>query len=126
MFYGAKENGTDENEQNDEGLHIRQNERVPMGQHNQHVPSAYLSGDMYKKKREFRMKVIEQQEREQRKFHAKPAPNFTVIHAVQAQKRTQEEPKITVPVTPRVVHSHRRYNVLAKAKVSIPFLYTYR
>lgn len=100
-----------------------QQQRVPLSQHNQQVPSVYLRGELYKQRREVRMKVLEQKEREQRKFHAKPAPNFTAIHAVHAHKRTQEEPKITVPITPRVVHSHRRFYGLAKAKVSITFSY---
>lgn len=135
LFHDAKENDTNESEENyssslDEGLHIgqpqqhRQNGRVPLCQHNQQVPNVYLHGELYKQRREIRMKVLEQKERDQRKFHAKPAPNFTVIHAVQAQKRVQEEPKVTVPITPRVVHSHRRYHDLVKAKVSINHPYT--
>lgn len=91
----------------------------PLGQHNSKVPNVYARVQLDKLKREYRMKAIEQQERDQRKFHAKPAPKFNAIHAAQRQKRAQEEPKITVPITPQVVRSHRHYKEIAETKVSI-------
>ena len=127
-------NGTNESEENDsssldEELHIGQpqqhiqNGRVPLSQHNQLVPNVYHHAKLYKQKKEIRMKVLQQKEDDQRKFHAKPAPDFTKIHAVQAQKWAQEEPKITVPITPRVIRSSNRSKAKAKAKVSINFPY---
>ncbi|XP_055305323.1 targeting protein for Xklp2-like [Sitodiplosis mosellana] len=139
MFLDIGKNGTDENKQNanaelernslesennlslsfDEGLRIgqrhSQNGRKPLAQHNQ-VPNVYAQGQLYKQRKEFRMKLLEKKERDQRKFHAKPAPNFNAIHVAQSKKRTQEEPKITIPKTPQVVRSHRHYADLAKAK----------
>lgn len=95
-----------------------QNERKPLAQHNPKVPGVYQRIELTKQRKELMMKAIERQERERRKFHAKPVPNFTAIHAARSNKRL-DEPKITIPKTPQVVRSHRHYSEIAQAKVSI-------
>lgn len=93
--------------------------RKPLNIHNPKVPNVVRLGQLYEARKKYRMEKIEKEEREKRKFHAKPAPNFSSIHAAQSQKRNFEEHKITVPVTPRVVHTHRENMKKIKAKVCI-------
>lgn len=82
------------------------------------VPNVVLAGRMYEQKRKQRMAEIERKEREQRQFHAKKVPNFHSIHAARNARRAIEDIKITVPVTPRVVHNHRKNLERVRAKVS--------
>lgn len=72
------------------------------------VPNVVLAGKQYEQNRKMRMEKIEREEREKRQFHAKKVPNFNSIHAARAAKHADDEPKITVPITPRVVHNHRK------------------
>lgn len=82
------------------------------------VPNAVFVGQLYEQRRKLRMQQIERKEREQRKFHAKNVPNFNSIHAAQSAKQATEEPKITIPVTPKVVHHHLKNLERVRAKVS--------
>lgn len=106
----------------DEKIHIdrpqqpNQNGRKPLAQHNPKVPGVYQRIELTKQRKELMLRAIEQKERERRKFHAKPAPNFNAIHAARSNKRP-DEPKITIPKTPQVVRSHRHYSEIAQAKV---------
>lgn len=96
----------------------------PLAPHNskdQHIPNVIKSIQLYEEKKKMRMQKIQTIEREQRKFHAKPAPNFGAIHEARAQKRSLEDMKYTVPVTPKVVHTHRKNMERLQAKVSISF-----
>lgn len=97
----------------------KQNGRKPLTQHNLRTPNAYKQGQLYKEKQKLLEKAQLKKDRDQRKFHAKPAPNFNAIHAANSKKRVQEDPKITVPRTPQVIRSHRIYSGMAEAKVSI-------
>lgn len=82
------------------------------------VPNVVFAGQLYEQRRKLRMQQLERTEREQRKFHAKKVPNFNSIHAAQGAKLAAEEPKFTVPVTPKVVHHHRKNLERVRAKVS--------
>lgn len=82
------------------------------------VPNVVFTGQLYEQRRIWRMREIERKEREQRKFHAKKVPNFNSIHAAQSAKHSAEEPKFTIPVTPKVVHHHRMNLERIRAKVS--------
>lgn len=64
-------------------------------------------GHIYDAKRKAVQQAIEQREKQQRKFHSHPAPNFNVIHAAADRKRQMQPPKYTVPMTPMVVRRHR-------------------
>lgn len=92
----------------------------PLNVHNPKVPNVVRAGQIYEVKKKLRMEQLEKLEREMRRFHAKPAPDFSTIHA--AQKRSTES-KITVPVTPRVVRTHRENLKKREAKVSILLLF---
>lgn len=82
------------------------------------VPNVVLTGQMYEERRKIRMQILERNEREKRKFHAQKVPNFNSIHAAQGARLAAEEPKFTVPVTPKVVHHHRKNLERVQAKVS--------
>lgn len=82
------------------------------------VPNVVLTGKLYEDRRKARMQKIEKIEREQRQFHAKRVPNFNSIHAAQSVKRANDEPKFTIPVTPKVVHHHRKNLERIRIKVS--------
>lgn len=82
------------------------------------VPHVVFAGQLYEQRRKLRMQQIIRAEREQRQFHAKRVPNFTSIHAAQSARRPAEEPKFTIPVTPKVVHTHRKNLERIRAKVS--------
>lgn len=88
----------------------------PLTTHNPKVFNVVLAGKIYEEKKKIRMEMIEKREREQRKFHAKPAPNFNSIHA--HQKRASEAVNYTIPTTPKVVHHHRKNMEKVKIKVS--------
>ena len=84
------------------------------------VPHVVFAGQLYEQRRKLRMQQIERIERAQRQFHAKKVPNFHSIHAAQSAKQTAaEDPKFTIPVTPKVVHHHRMNLERIRAKVSI-------
>lgn len=94
----------------------------PLAPHNakdQNVPNYIKSIQLYEAKKKMRMQKLQMKEKEQRTFHAKPAPNFLAIHEARTQKKSIEDLKITVPVTPKVVHNHRKNMERLKAKVSI-------
>lgn len=95
------------------------NVQKPMSLHNPKVPNVYLAGQLYELRKKHRMEQLERDEREKRKFYARPAPNFSSIHAAQSQKRSFEERKITMPITPKVVHTHRENMKKIRAKVCI-------
>lgn len=82
------------------------------------VPNVVLAGKLYEQRRKERMQQIVRVEREQRQFHAKKVPNFNSIHAAQSAKRPTDEPKFTIPVTPKVVHHHRKNLERIRIKVS--------
>lgn len=82
------------------------------------TPNVVKAGRIYEQKKQLRMEQLAQKEREQRRFHAKPCPNFSSIHAAKA-KGAVEEPKFTVPKTPQVIRHHRKNLELVKAKVSV-------
>lgn len=82
------------------------------------VPSVYYKAEFVKKKHEAQAILREREERKKREFHAKPAPNFNAIHAAQGEKLHQEI-KITMPITPKVVHHHRKYVERKNEKVCI-------
>lgn len=82
------------------------------------VPNVVFTGQLYEQRRKMRMQQLERIEREQRKFHAQKVPNFSSIHAAQGAKLAAEEPKFTIPVTPKVVHHHRKNLERVRAKVS--------
>lgn len=90
----------------------------PLTAHNSLVPNVVEIGKLYEQKKQLRYRQTLQKEREQRKFHAKPAPNFAAIHAAHTKRREMDEPKITIPVTPNVVLHHRQYLEKIRAKVS--------
>ncbi|XP_031628021.1 targeting protein for Xklp2 [Contarinia nasturtii] len=87
---------------------IRKGVKPLCAQNQQLVPNVVRIGELYEQKKKIRYEQLLQQEREQRKFHAKPVPNFAAIHAASSKKRESDEPKVTVPKTPRVVHTHRK------------------
>lgn len=70
-------------------------------------------------KRKARLEAIERQEREQRKFHSKPAPDFNRIHSAQAKKRAAEPMKVTHPQSPSVLRHHREAQERKQKKVSV-------
>lgn len=84
---------------------------------------------IYDLKKKCKREAIEKQEREQRKFHSKPAPDFNAIHAATERKRQQQSPKITCPSTPSVLKRHREAQERLQKKVIIvahrPFFYIY-
>lgn len=82
------------------------------------VPNVASVAQVYEQRQKMRMQQIERIEREQRKFHARKVPNFSLIHAAQGAKLAAEEPKSTIPVTPKVVHHHRENLIRVRAKVS--------
>lgn len=82
------------------------------------VPNVVLAGKIYEQKRIHRMEEILRKEREQRQFHAKKAPNFNSMHAARTAKRSNDEPNYTTPVTPNVVHHHRKNVERIRIKVS--------
>lgn len=85
------------------------------------VPNVYHKIELMRKKHEVEAVLREKEEREKRKFHAKRAPNFHAIHAVQHEKehRREEEKmeRVTIPTTPKVVHRHRQNMERIKEKV---------
>lgn len=92
--------------------------RQPLGNHcRSNVPNVVLAGQRYEQRKKQRMAEVERVEREQRQFHAKKVPNFHSIHAARNARRAIEV-KVTVPVTPRVVHNHRKNLERVRAKVS--------
>lgn len=96
----------------------------PLAPHNskdEHIPNVIKSIQIYEEKKKMRMQKIQTIEREQRKFHAKPAPNFGAIHEARAQKRSLEDMKYTIPITPKVVHTHRKNLERLQAKVNYSF-----
>lgn len=90
-------------------------------QNHQLVPNVVKIGEIYEQKKKIRYQQTLQREREQRKFHAKPAPNFAAIHAASSKKRDTDEHKLTIPKTPRVVHTHRKYTEIIRKRVSSYF-----
>lgn len=95
---------------------LRPKKSKPLATHNPKIFNVVLAGKLYEEKKKLRMEQLIKKEREQRIFHAKPAPDFNYIHA--HQKRAPEEPKYTIPTTPNVVHHHRKNMEKTKAKVS--------
>lgn len=81
----------------------------------------------YEERKKHRLAEIERKEREQRKFVAKPAPKFDSIHAAANQKRSasHEKLRVTIPVTPKVVHHHRQNIEKLKTKVCLPIGYLF-
>lgn len=82
------------------------------------VPRVVFAGQLYEHNRKMRMQQIVRTEREQRQFHAKKIPNFNSIHAAQCARRLVEEPKFTIPVTPKVIRNHLKNLERVRAKVS--------
>lgn len=87
------------------------------------VPDVYFKAELMKRKHEHQAMLREKEEREKRMFHAKRAPDFKTIHAAHAVKQNRVDgdkiEKLTQPVTPKVVHHHRKYSELVKIKVRI-------
>lgn len=85
------------------------------------VPNVYHKVELMRKKHEVQAMLREKEEREKRRFHAKKAPNFHAIHAIQHEKehRREEEKmeRVTIPTTPKVVHRHRQNMERVKEKV---------
>lgn len=77
--------------------------------------------ELYEMRKKYKLKEIEQREREQRQFHSKPAPNFQAIHAQEERKKVQQPLKFTYPETPTVVRRHREAQERVQKKVSEEF-----
>lgn len=96
--------------------------KPPLASIKPNVPGVYYKAEITKKKHEAQALIREREDRERRKFHAKRAPNFHAIHAAQHEKENRREEekmeKLTIPMTPKVVHHHRKNMERIKEKVS--------
>lgn len=77
------------------------------------------AGKLYEERKKHRMEELERIEREKRKFHSKPAPNFRAIHAAQEQKKCDRPMKVTIPKTPLAIKHDREIKQIWQKRVSI-------
>jgi len=68
-------------------------------------PQAYRFKEIYEMKKQELLRQHLEQERNQRKFHSRPMPNFRQVHQQQANKQITH--RITCPVTPNVLKTSR-------------------
>ncbi|XP_055371097.1 nexilin-like [Condylostylus longicornis] len=76
------------------GSSVQNKEKIP-------VPNVIKYVEIYEKKRQDYLKKQKEEDRKNRIFHSKPAPNFALVR--ENSKKQYIEKKITEPITPRVL-----------------------
>lgn len=76
------------------------------------------AGKLYEERKKQRMEELERIEREKRKFHSKPAPNFRAIHAAQEHNKIERPMKVTIPTTPLAIKHDREHKQRWQKRVS--------
>lgn len=77
----------------------------------------YNYADYYVKKKQMLLDQINAEEKQQRKFHSKPAPNFKLLHQTADHKLDELKKLPTCPLTPEVLRKTQEQQHKRKLEV---------